>query len=369
MLSLFLKYKEGVMKKYLEVYDYLKRDIVEGVYKSGDKLPSKRILADKFNVSTITVEHAYELLLEEGYVESIEKKGYFVLYKTGDFHFNGVTPLNKITFESSYYSSQINESNISCDLYSRTVRNVLTNYGEEIMVKSPSFGHIILRTAISDYLLRSRHIKVSPEQILIGAGAEYLYGLIIRVFGVDDIYGIETPGYRRIKEVYEKDGAKTQELLLGKDGIQSSELWKSDAKILHITPYRSYPTGVSASAGKKREYIKWAEEKDAILIEDDFESEFNTIGKSFETLYSMDTKGNVIYVNSFTRTVAPSVRMAYMLIPAKLIGLFEEKIGFYSCPVATLEQLTVATLLNNGDFERHINRVRRKQQKDKKRSK
>ena len=229
----------------------------------------------------------------------------------------------------------------------------------EVLEKSPTFGLDKLRISIKDYLLRSRNINVRKEQIMIGAGAEYLYSMIVRTLGRDKIYGIESPGYQRIKEVYENEGASVETLKLGKDGIKSSELVKSRANILHITPYRSFPTGVSASAGKKNEYLKWAAERGGIIIEDDFESEFTPSRKTVDTIYSMDKNGSVIYVNTFTKTIAPAIRMAYMLLPLSLLDTFKEKASFYSCPVPTLEQLTVSELLESGEFERHINRVRR----------
>jgi len=365
------------LKKYISIYDKIKKDITEGIYKTGCKLPSKRILADEWGVSIITVEHAYELLLEEGYIESVEKSGYYVIFENGDLYF-GKSP-NLIDFDESGKNNAgkalINttkEENsidfpgpsddinyISFDIYAKTVRKVLSMNPYEVLEKSPSFGLDKLRISIKDYLLRSRNINVFKEQIMIGAGAEYLYSMIVRTLGRDKIYGIESPGYQRIKEVYENEGALVETLKLGKDGIRSSELIKSKADILHITPYRSFPTGVSASAGKKNEYLKWAYERGAIIIEDDFESEFTPSRKTVDTIYSMDTNGSVIYVNTFTKTIAPSIRMAYMLLPLSLLDRFKQKTSFYSCPVPTLEQLTVSELLENGEFERHINRVRR----------
>lgn len=356
------------MKKYLSIYESLKKEITEGVYKTRSKLPSKRTLADQWGVSIITVEHAYELLLDEGYIDSVEKSGYFVVYEAGDTFYgnhNTVSKEMEINDDSSsgikLYNDSFKEQSyyFSFDVYAKTVRHVLSNMPDEIMQKSPTFGIMKLRNSISEYLLRSRHIHVSPKQIMIGAGAEYLYAMIVRTLGTDVIYGIETPGYSRIKEVYESDGVTTETLKLGKDGIESSELRKSKAGILHITPYRSFPTGVSASAGKKKEYLQWANERGGIIIEDDFESEFTPSRKAVDTIFSMDKNGCVIYVNTFTRTISPSLRMAYMLLPLNLLEKFEEKTSFYSCPVPTLEQLAVSDLLDSGEFERHINRVRR----------
>jgi len=363
--------RRQIMKKYISVYEKIKKDIVEGIYKKNTKLPSKRTLADLLGVSLITIEHAIELLDEEGYIECKEKSGYFVLYESGNYYGDSLIKDNSSkdaslnTDENSYNTVSTNDKSfednyfISYDIYAKTVRKVLSLHQDEILIKSPSFGNEKLRKSISDYLLRSRRIKVSPKQIIIGAGAEYLYGLIVRTFGNDVIYGIETPGYRKIKEVYQTDGAKVETLKLGKDGILRSELSKTKADILHVSPFRSYPTGVTASAVKKNEYIQWAKNNDGLIVEDDFESEYTPSKKHVDTIFSMENEGRVIYVNSFTRTIAPSVRMAYMLIPERMINLFIDKIGIYSCPVATLEQLTVSCLLDNGDFERHINKVRR----------
>lgn len=361
------------MKKYLEIYEEIKQNIVNQAYKYKSKLPSKRVVAEKYGVSVITVEHAYELLCDEGYVKAVEKSGYFVQYKAGDY-FSGDKSKSrsddKDIFDSETESENIVNEDIndifkdteplSIDVYARTARKVLSMNENEIYDKSPSFGNMRLRKAISAYLLRSRNIHVTPDRIVIGAGSEYLYKMIVSVLGIDKTYGIETPGYRRIKEVYESNFAKTDFLHLTADGIDSKDLWNTKADVLHVTPFRSYPTGVTASAGKKREYIKWSIENNGIIIEDDFESEFTTSRRAVDTIFSMDQNDKVIYVNTFSRTISPSVRTAYMLIPEAMKKTFESKIGLYSCPVATLEQLIVASLIENGDFERHINRVRRK---------
>ena len=336
----------------------------------------------------ISVEHAYDLLLEEGYIEARERSGYYVLFSEGDY-FLGVGEysvserkmrrgISEKTIEkagkntgdaeekSGIYEKITGkpettvQDHISTSVYAKTVRKVLSREEEHLMEKSPAFGMERLRIALSDYLLKSRHIDVSAERIIIGAGAEYLYGMIVEALGRDMIYGVEDPGYHRIEEVYKGDGARVEMLPLGKDGITSKALLNAKAGVLHITPYRSFPTGVTATLSKKMEYLKWSKSRDGILIEDDFESEFTPLKKAEDTLFSLDLEGRVIYVNTFTKTIGPSVRCAYMLIPERLLPAFREKIGFYACPVPVLEQLVVAELIENGDFERHINRIRRK---------
>ena len=240
------------------------------------------------------------------------------------------------------------------------MRKVLSDYGDEIKARPAAYGCEILRSAIADYLIKNRGIRTDYSRIVIGSGAEYLYGLIVRALGRDRIYAIENPSYRKISDVYEAEGITTDRLDLGADGIESDRLWGTKAKVLHVTPYRSFPTGVTASAAKKAEYISWSKRKNGVIIEDDFESEFSSSRKPEETLFSKDTEGRVIYVNTFSKTIGSFMRTAYMVLPPKLEDLFREKIGFYSCTVPALEQYVLAELIENGDFVRHINRVRRR---------
>ena len=354
-------------KRYLTIYEQVRGDIIQKRYKNGAKLPSKRVMAESMGVSVITVEHAYELLLEEGYITSREKSGYFVIFDDKDMY--QVAPGNNDTSdtgsskpskeENLFCKKTIDSLDFSFSIYARTVRKVLSDYGPYIMEKSPFWGHYDLRRAISDYLGRTGHVRVSPEQIIIGAGAEYLYGLIVETFGRDITYGIESPSYQKIAKVYEAGGARLEMLKLLSDGIDSIDLWSGKMKVLHITPYRSFPSGVTASASKKREYLKWSRKKDGYIVEDDFESEFTLSRKAQESLFSIDREGRVIYVNTFTRTIGSFVRCAYMVLPENLIDLFGKKSGFRECPVPTLDQLVLASLIGSGDFERHINRVRR----------
>lgn len=353
-------------KKYIDIYERVRRDIIEGIYAYNEKLPSKRVMSEREDVSVITVEHAYELLTEEGYIIPREKSGYFVSYDPNlsfTAHDSNMTsPIVSHSTEEVEESTDMRKKGImpfSFSIYAKTVRQVLSEYSEEVVKRSPGYGCTYLRKVIARYLARSRRINVDYDRIIIGAGAEYLYGLIVQTFGRNIAYGIESPSYQKIAKVYTALGAKINMLPLGTDGIESSALWKCDAKVLHITPYRSYPTGVTATAAKKHEYLRWSNEKDSIIVEDDFESEFTPSRKAEETLFSMCEDDRVIYVNTFTQTIGSHVRIAYMVIPERLKKTFADAVGFYACPVPTLDQYVLAGLIENGDFERHINRVRR----------
>ncbi len=341
---------------YLQLYEALREDITEGNYLFGARLPSKRTLAEEIGISLVTVEHAYALLCEEGYAEARERKGYFVCFREEDTFY---TPRSFSEQREFMPKTEGKMQKYPFSSLAKTMRRVLAVYSDRLLEKSPGKGSLSFREEICRYLARSRGISALPEQIVIGAGAEYLYGLILQLLGKDKKIAVENPSYEKISFVYEAQGAKIQLLPLGAEGIESRALNGSDADVLHITPYRSFPSGVTASASKKREYLRWAEKKDKFLVEDDFESEFTLSRKPEETLFSISKQDNVIYVNTFSKTVSPSIRVGYMVLPKRLVPLFDEKLGFYSCTVPLFEQMLLKELIATGEFERHINRVRR----------
>lgn len=345
---------------YLQLYRQLREDIRHQVYPYGTRLPSKRILAQETGVSTITVEHTYELLCDEGYAEARERSGYFVIFRTDQ----GFAAATEVPPMSMPHSSG-DDRQFPVSVLARTMRKVINDLGDGLLEKSPNPGFPQLREAIRQYLRRSRGIEAELDQIIIGSGSEYLYGLTVELLGRDRVYGIESPSYNKIRQVYEAADVRCELLPLGSDGIKSRALAASEADVLHITPYRSFPTGVTASASKRHEYIRWAKQNGRYLVEDDFESEFSLSGKPWETLFSHSTDDNVIYLNSFSRTVSSGLRVGYMVLPQHLVPEFQKRLGFYSCTVPTFEQFVLAALITSGDFERHINRVRRQKRREK----
>lgn len=358
---------------YIQLYKLLVNDIVGGIYEYGSKLPSKRVIAEETGVSVITVEHALTLLNEEGYVESRERSGVIVTYRGEDFlgdarsnRFRSENNLNKGSDQRqirSIKSDNDHQSGSKGDfpfsVLTKTMRKVMLDYGEKILIKSPNHGCTELRQELCHYLARSRGIMVEPSQVIIGSGAEYLYGLIVQLLGTDRVYAIEDPSYKKIYDVYNALGAKIDRLGMTNEGISSDALLKTKAQILHVTPFNSYPSGVTASISKKLEYIKWAKLRNGVLIEDNYESELTVSRKAEQPLFSMNPEADVVYINTFSRTIAPSMRIGYMVLPESMVELFNEKLGFYSCTVPIFDQYVIAQLLKSGDFERHINRVRR----------
>ena len=350
--------KSSGKSAYLQLYEQLRRDIEAGAYPFGTKLPSKRILSEEIGMSVITVEHTYALLSEEGYIESRERSGYFVIYKEGDFISHSPEKMSH-----PIPHSPAPKAPFPFSVMAKAMRKVLADCGEGIFERSPNTGCPALRRVISAYLRRSVGIDASPEQIIIGAGAEYLYGLVVQLLGKDKVYALEDPSYETIRRVYYAHGAVCRMLPLGGDGIKSSALEKSDANVLHVTPFNSYPSLISAGAGKRREYIRWAKGRGAVIVEDNYDSELTVSKKNEETVFSLSPEDSVIYINTFSQTIAPSVRVGYMVIPPSMLGDFESRLGFYSCTVPIFDQYVLAELIGSGEFERHINRVRRERRK------
>ena len=350
--------KDSPQSAYLQLYHQLRGDIVSGVYPNGKKLPSKRLLAEQTGVSVITVEHAYAILCDEGYLEPRERSGYFVSYSAADCF-----PVAEPDSVRQLPSARDLADDFPFSVLAKTMRRVLSEYGESILVKSPNNGCTELRKAIAAYLARCRGINVAPSQIVIGSGAEYLYGLIVQLLGRERVFALENPSYEKIRRVYLANGVTCDMLRLGSDGIRTSELARTDASVLHVTPFHSFPSGITASAGKRSEYIRWAHSRGGYIVEDDFDSEFTLSSKAEDTLFSLEPKRSVLYLNTFSKTIAPSMRLGYMVLPESLTDAFEQSVGFYSCTVPVFEQYVLAELLSYGDFERHINRVRRRRRK------
>jgi len=383
---------------YLQLYLRIREDITSGLCPYGSKLPSKRYLAAETGTSVITVQHAYDLLSDEGYIRSKERSGYFVCYKEGEtfpvaspdiiagyslsdtgivsgggaiLPGTGRSPAPDTATEppAPLEISDIpvrgpivtpEQERFPFSILARTARKVLTDYGEDLLERSPNFGTALLRETIAQYLARSRRINVLPEQIVIGSGSEYLYNLIVQMLGRDRIFALEDPSYEKIRLVYEASDVRCEMLPMDREGIKLGALYKSPASVLHVTPFNSYPSGITATASRRAGYIRWAAGGDRFIVEDDFDSEFSMSTKAEDTLFSLEPVRSVIYMNTFTRTVSPGIRVGYMVLPAALAAGLQEKIAIYSCTVPVYTQFILAELIKSGDFERHINRVRRR---------
>lgn len=357
--------KDSQTPAYMQIYQAVRTDILQGRYHPDEKLPSKRLMALHLGVSVITVAHAYELLVEEGYVDAVERSGYRVSSSEEPIFSSceETESLLRLTQTMQDYSESFPFS-----LLSKAMRSVLSQYQEKIYVKADNQGCEILREAIASYLARSRNIIVDQEQIVIGAGAEYLYSVVAILLKKHKKIAIEYPSYSMIEKVYSNCGMRCEKLGMASDGIASSELKNMSANILHVTPYHSYPTGITASISKRIEYLEIIAKKRGVIVEDDYDSEFTALHNMADTLYSLaNTESiqsvDVIYINTFSRTIASSMRVGYMVLPKAYLNQYQKCFRGYSCTVPVFEQLVLAKLLNQGEFERHLNRIRRNRRK------
>ncbi len=346
------------MKKYLFLYEKLKNEILSGVYKAGDKIPSKRVMADLTGCSQITVMNAYSMLESEGYIEARERSGYFVC-KIDFFKRDEITP----PFEKLCEDIKFSGDEFEYSLWFKTVRKVISERDRELFVKSATEGSAVLRNAISDYLYRYRGMIAPPERIIIGSGSEQLYEIAVKLLGKDRVYGVENPSYEQIEMVYNDCGVKVKKLEMGVDGIKSESLLSSGVGVLHVTPFSSFPSGVTATIKKRYEYLNYARSNGAYIVEDDFASEFFIPGNPIESLYGLDGGERVVYINTFSKSLSPAMRIGYMIIPKSLINIYKEKTKGFSCSVPVLDQYVLAEFISSGSFERHLSRVRRKMNK------
>ncbi len=359
MLTYDLHTQEKQPKYYL-LSRLIKEDIQRGNIAAGTKLPSKRTFAEHLGVSVVTVDAAYSLLIDEGYVVSKERCGYFACrIEPTTSSDNSRQPSLRLCQDPPDEPAGA-DTGFQYSALTKIMREVIADYGSRLLAKPPHLGCAELRNAIAEYLLRYRGMTAQPDQIIIGSGSEYMYGIIVQLLGRDKLYGLEDPSYKKIQQIYSAQGARYELLSLDENGISSEALRSTKADVLHVTPFHSFPSGVSAPASKRFEYLAWAKQRNGIIIEDDFDSEFSLNRKPLETLYAMDDLGHVIYLNTFSHSLAPSMRMGYMILPEPLMSEYLERLGFYYCSVPLFDQYVLARYISRGHFERHLNRARRR---------
>ena len=356
---------------YIYLYKCIKNDILAGKIRPGEKLPSKRSFAKNLGISVITIEGAYGQLAEEGYIYSLPKKGFFVndlKYTAGkaksskkdmDTH-KAVLSGGQTAFLADFTSNQTDTEIFPFSIWTKTMREVMLDEREALMVNPPCGGIMELRRAIAKYLLDFRGMHVRAEQIIVGAGTEYLYSLLIQILGRDNVFGIENPGYHKSARIYEQMDVPYEYVDIDAKGVTADALVQKGITVIHTSPSHHFPTGIVMPVSRRYELLGWAADGEGrYIIEDDYDSELRMNGRPLPTLQSIDVTGRVIYMNTFTKTLCSTVRISYMVLPENLADYFYENLNFYSCTVSNFEQYTLARFMENGSFEKHINRLRR----------
>lgn len=356
-------FKNSDIPLYQQIYEYIKEEIRLGNLKKEESLPSKRNLARHLDLSVNTITKAYEILVDEGYLYSLERKGYFVsnIKNLATLQIEEKTEKISKKEEKVYkYNFRINE--VDNDYFPKyTWRKLVSDiiYKEDWLNLKDSQGLYNLRYDITNYLRQSRDVRTNPENIIISSGTEYLLQMLLSILPKDSVFAVENPGYRALNQLFKTNNIDFIPINIDKSGLSSRDLENSRANIVLITPSHQFPTGVIMPINRRLQILSWADKNDRnYVIEDDYDSEFKYYGRPIPALKSLDRLDNVIYIGSFSKSLSPHLRISYMVLPDELIKIYHKKMPFMTCPVPNLSQLTLAKFMEDGYFERHLNKMR-----------
>ena len=411
----------GDLALYEYLYRCIRHDIAHGKVEPGQKLPSKRTLAKQLGVSLITIEAAYDQLAAEGYIRSRERCGYYAcdlapaakIEKQGNAQHrtatetsanrrceghasnpNGPQPISQngerlekrtecrpsdadfappldglaphaqnapsdASLLADFTHSTLATTMLPYSAWAKAVRRTLSDESAASLAEAASAaGSPELRSAIADHLRQYRGMDVSPGQVVIGAGSQTLYQLLVQLLGRTRRYAVEDPGYPLLTRMYEQQDAQVAHIGLDDSGIDVDALEASGASVAHIMPSHQFPTGIVTTAARRRELLNWAREGGRYLIEDDYDSEFRMAGRPIPSLFGIDAAERVLYLNSFAKSLGAAFRMAYLVLPPQLAQRFRKQLGFYANTVSPLDQLALARFIEQGHYDRHVNRLR-----------
>lgn len=355
--------QRGKVPLYEYLYQCIRKDILSGSLAAGVRLPSKRALAEHLRVSVITVEGAYQQLEAEGYVYTLPRRGFFVApveqVPSAPLPVQPAAEPGKWTWRLDLKRNRVDISRFPVATWARLTRRVLSEDGEALLRPVPHQGLSALRQAIADDLRDFRGMAVDPSQILVGAGAEYLYLLMAQLLGPGRIFAVEDPGYPKIRQVYGSLGIPCRPVPLDGQGMDVAALTASGASVAHLSPAHHYPTGLVTPIGRRQALLRWAEKQGGYIIEDDYDSELRFTGRPIPTLQSIDRRGRVVYMNTFSQTISPSMRLGFLVLPPALLAEYRRRLDFYACTVPALEQHVLALFLSEGHYERHLSRMRK----------
>jgi len=367
MIGFVVDFKVNSIPKYIQLYDYIKKEIEGGNLENGEKLPSVRAVTKTLSISKATVENAYNQLVLEGYIESKVKSGYYVLgfnaSELGHFKRVQITQSNReaiIEIEKPFNTDGTEESAFNFIEWKKAVNRVLEYEKKALLSYGDAKGEYCLRQEIASFVHQSRGGVCKPEQVVIGAGIQYLFGLIASTFKNE--YGsiaFEYPGFSKGMVIFEDYGYEMVKIPLEKDGIDMKTLEKSQANIVYVSPSHQYPTGNVMAIKKRLQLLDWAKKNNAYIIEDDYDSLLRYEGYPVPALQGLNEGENVIYVGSFSKLLIPALRISFMILPESLMAKFEMVLPRYSQSVSKIEQLALENFMREGAFERHIRRIKK----------
>lgn len=356
---------------YEQIYEHIKQEIKEGRLLAEERLPSTRSLAEYLQVARSTVDYAYGQLLSEGYIESRPYKGYFVcpvedLFRLEESKRQQMivevkkSELTEDIFRYDFSPNGIDMSGFPFGVWKRITKNILTDGNSELFAQGEAQGDADLRLTISRYLHSSRGVNCTPEQIIVGAGNDYLLMLLEKILGRHVRIAMENPTYKRAYKIFQSFAYHIVTVKMDESGMQVSQLEKENVTAAYVMPSHQFPAGTVMPIGRRAELLKWADKSpERYLIEDDYDSEFRYRGKPIPSLQASDKHGKVIYIGTFSKAIAPAIRVSYMVLPQTLLQKYRQDCSFYSCTVSRIDQRILNEFIRDGYFERHLNKMRK----------
>lgn len=353
---------------YFQLYKYLKVEIQHGNIVAKTKLPSQRSLAHHLNISRNTVDTAYQQLLAEGYVVSKERQGLYVEeLEKHYFQSSVLESMEKpqksnpkkdssvIKFDFKY--GDINVKDFPNKIWRQLSMHSLHEEQSHLFMYGDAQGELELRQYIATYLYEARGVKCSADQIVIGAGLQYLLGVLCNIIGRDELFGMEDPGYHRVRYLFKDHHIKMRPIPLDEKGLSITHLRNSHIKAIYVTPSHQFPIGHVMPISRRLELLEWAKEENAYIIEDDYDGEFRYAGKPIPALQGLDSYDHVIYMGTFSKSLIPSIKISYMVLPKNLINVYRKN-SYYVQTVSRLHQHTLQLFMESGHWERHLNKSR-----------
>ena len=365
---------EGDSCLYEQIYGHIKGEIRSGKLLSGERLPSTRSLAEYLQVARSTVDCAYGQLLSEGYIESRPYKGYFVCPIEELLQLDsGLSALEnrqaavgampggrEEPYRIDFSPYDIDMSGFPFSVWKKITKNILTDANSDLFAKGEGQGDYSLRQTISRYLHSARGVECRPEQIIVGAGNDFLLLLLEKILGRDVRIAMENPTYKRSYRIFRSFAYPIVTVDMDECGMRADRLEQADVRAAYVMPSHQFPMGTVMPIGRRMELLKWADgESDRYLIEDDYDSEFRFRGKPIPALQASDRHGRVIYMGSFSKAIAPAIRVSFMVLPKPLLEIYERECSFYSCTVSRIDQSILNVFIGEGYFERHLNKMRK----------
>lgn len=353
---------------YMQIYTYIKNEIVSGNIQSGAKLPSIRALSEDMNISKNTIDGAYQQLLAEGYIKSKNRSGFFVqnidkeLFKKLEQYKSSIQNNPEKSQEIINYdfsNGQVDLDSFPFTTFRRIISKCILPTEKDLLLYGEHKGDIGLRTQIAKYIYQSRGVVCSPHQILIGAGTQQSLSMLCLILSkIDKSIAFEDPGYVGARSVFQHYGFNIDPIPLTSDGINLERLKKSKSKIVYITPSHQFPLGNVMPISKRLQLLQWASNKNMFIIEDDYDGEFRYKGKPIPALQGLDSNGRVIYLGTFSKSLMPSMRISYLVLPEEILNIYEENHKIYEQPVPRINQKALQVFIQEGHWHKHLKKCR-----------